>query len=116
MLQFVCDSCSAVKQPGEAWILGHAGEAVGVTTATREVNILSGWDAASAVHPLAVHFCSVQCKEDYIAELFRTKTPKQEVLVERAGPAEIVIERTTAAPAADKVVTKVKYRKPRQHH
>ena len=70
MLQFRCDSCEAVKTAGEVWILGLAAEAVGFTAARREVNILSGWDYANAVHPLAVHFCSESCKDHYINKLF----------------------------------------------
>jgi hypothetical protein len=70
MIKFSCDSCQAVKAPDEIWILGLAAEAVGFTAARREVNILSGWDYANAVHPLAVHFCSESCKENYIDKLF----------------------------------------------
>ena len=70
MIQFSCDSCLAVKAPDEIWILGLAAEAVGFTAARREVNILSSWDYANAVHPLAVHFCSESCKENYIDKLF----------------------------------------------
>ena len=70
MIQFVCDSCNTVKAPEETWIVGLAAEAVGFTAARREVNILSTWDNASSVHPLAVHFCSEECKDNYIQKLF----------------------------------------------
>jgi hypothetical protein len=40
MLQFVCDTCSAVKQPEEIWIVGQAAEAMGVVSARREVKLL----------------------------------------------------------------------------
>ena len=70
MVQFSCDSCQALKTRDELWILGLAAEAVGFTAARREVNILSSWDYNSAVHPLAVHFCSESCKENYIDKLF----------------------------------------------
>lgn len=70
MIQFSCDSCQIMKAPDEIWILGLAAEAVGVTAARREVNILSSWDHSNAVHPLAVHFCSDACKENYIDKLF----------------------------------------------
>jgi hypothetical protein len=62
MFQYVCDSCSAVKQPEETWILGIAAEAVAPTAARREVNILSRWDPVTAADPLAVHFCSLECR------------------------------------------------------
>lgn len=72
MIQFACDSCSVVKAPNEVWILGLAAESLGVTASRREVTILHAWDASRAVTPLAVHFCSVECKEDYMASLFGT--------------------------------------------
>jgi hypothetical protein len=70
MIQFLCDTCSAIKQPGETWILGLAAEAVGLTGARREVAIMSDWDRPRAVHPLAVHFCSEACKDAYMDRLF----------------------------------------------
>jgi hypothetical protein len=104
MFQYVCDSCSAVKQPEETWILGIAAEAVAPTAARREVNILSRWDPVTAADPLAVHFCSLECRDDYMARVFGTTAPKGEVVVETMEPAEVVIERTV--PTAEKVVTK----------
>jgi len=70
MIQFACDSCGKIKKEGDAWILGLAAENVGISSARREINILSGWSEAEAKHPLAVHFCSERCKEKYIRELF----------------------------------------------
>jgi hypothetical protein len=93
MIQFLCDWCSGVKQPEETWILGHAAEAVGVTSARREVTLLSGWDWQRAVHPLAVHFCSLECKEKYMAELFGPEVKTEEAVVERTVPAGVVVER-----------------------
>jgi hypothetical protein len=80
MIQFVCDWCSAVKLPEEVWVLGRAAEAVGVTSARREVTILSGWTRELALHPLAVHFCTLECKDKYMAQLFN-----QEVETERGN-------------------------------
>jgi hypothetical protein len=70
MIQFVCDTCSAIKQPSEAWIVGQAAEAVGAVSARREVTIQSVWDRTTILHPLAVHFCSVQCKDEYMDRVF----------------------------------------------
>ena len=109
MIQFVCDSCSAVKEPSETWIVGTAAEAVGVTAARREVTIQSAWDEATAVHPLAVHFCSVKCEDTYMAELFAPDSAAEERGIERT--AETVVERR--GPAVQRVVTKVKRRSPR---
>src|SRR5437667_10694949 len=50
MIQFMCDSCGRVKEASDAWIVGRAAEAVGVTAARREVTIQSAWDRATALH------------------------------------------------------------------
>ena len=104
MLQFVCDSCSVVKDPDDVWILGLAAEAVGVTAARREVNLLSGWDRDSAVHPLAVHFCSVECKDRYMQALFGRDSgdelvEEDTVLTEEVDPDDYVETTTTTRPA-----------------
>jgi hypothetical protein len=112
MIQFVCDWCSRVKKSesaGEGWILGTAAEAVATTAARREVTILSSWDRLRVVDPLAVHFCSVECKDNYMAQLFAPRETVEEVLVERTVPAEVVVERTI--PRRKRVVTKTQRRK-----
>jgi hypothetical protein len=70
MLQFVCDYCANIKQPGEIWINGMAAENVGTQAARREAIIDPVWHHQRAVAPLAVHFCCVDCKDKYLAELF----------------------------------------------
>jgi len=106
MIQYLCETCSAVKAAGEAWLLGLAAEAVGVTSASREVPIQSEWDSATAVHPLAVHFCSIECKDEYMARLFAPEVPIKEVVVERAAPVEVVVERVV--PDKRRVITKAR--------
>ena len=70
MVAFICDSCGKVKKPAQDWVLGLAAENVGAVSARREVNILSRWAEAQAVHPLAVHFCSERCKDKYLKKMF----------------------------------------------
>ena len=70
MIAFSCDTCGKRKRPEQDWILGMAAESLGAVSARREVNILSTWAEAQAVHPLAVHFCSERCKERYMKKLF----------------------------------------------
>jgi hypothetical protein len=112
MIQYACDTCSAVKGPEEVWIVGLAAEAVGITSARREINIQSVWSRTTAVHPFAVHFCSRQCKDEYMARLFAPEAPVKEVVVERAVPAEIVVQRTV--PETESVATKTrKVRRPK---
>ena len=115
MIEYVCDTCSAMKKAKETWIVGLAAEAVGVTSARREANIESAWSRETAVHPLAVHFCSIQCKDEYMARLFAPEaaveaTPVEEVVVKRRAPTEVVIAPTVLAkerlPRKEKVVIK----------
>jgi|SRR6185437_257097 len=106
MIQFVCDNCSAIKRPEEEWIVGHAAEQVGAVSARREIAIQSAWDRANTLHPLAVHFCSVQCKDEYMSRLFDTDIPVEEVLVERSVPTQVVVERL--GPGRKAVVTKTR--------
>lgn len=106
MIQYVCETCSAVKGPDEVWIVGLAAEAVGAVSARREMNIQSRWNRATALHPLAVHFCSTQCKDEYMARLFAPEVPAEEEMSERMVPTEIIIERVV--PETKRVVTKMR--------
>jgi hypothetical protein len=70
MIRFQCDGCGRLKEDGEVWILGFAAENIGVTSARREISIASSWDRPRAVEPLAVHFCSDECRGAYMDALF----------------------------------------------
>ncbi len=70
MLQFVCDYCGNVKEPDETWINGVAAENVGTQAARREVVVDPSWRRERAILPFAVHFCSIECKDNYLGELF----------------------------------------------
>jgi hypothetical protein len=64
MIQVVCETCGKVKAVGDFWILG-------LTSANGEIDMLSGWfELEEATHPRAVHFCSIECKDKYIAKAF----------------------------------------------
>jgi hypothetical protein len=82
MILFACDWCEIVKQPGEQWILGMGLEQVALTAARREIDILPIWDDARAVHPLAVHFCCQEHKDNYVAMMFETEPVPTQVVVE----------------------------------
>jgi hypothetical protein len=85
MIRFDCDWCRRTKASDEIWILGLAAEAIGVTAARREITILPIWTRDRAVHPLAVHFCCEECKDDYMAQLFNDKPAlATDVVVETA--------------------------------
>lgn len=112
MLQFVCDYCANVKEPRETWINGVAAENVGTQAARREVLIDPSWHYDRAVLPLAVHFCSVECQEQYVAELFQRPASLLEVetvTVDRAAGTRTVRASTKpATKVGGKVATKKK--------
>src|SRR5215472_17763472 len=110
MIQFVCDTCGAIKQACEAWIVGHASETVGAVSARREVAIESVWDRTTTLHPLAVHFCSVQCKDEYMDRLFVAHPRAREVVIGHNAVAveQVVPERTRATRRSRKVPKKRK--------
>jgi hypothetical protein len=123
MIEYVCDSCRRVKDPDEIWILGLAAEAVGVTAARREVSIISVWDRDNAVHPLAVHFCSEECKDNYLQMLFgNTEQPTPAVITEvvarkvrRQAPVVTTeVVRGKVGRKTPRVVKKTKVRKARR--
>lgn len=87
MLQFSCDLCGNLKGPGETWISGVAAENVGTQAARREVVIDAVWRRERAVLPLAVHFCSVECKDQYLAELFNQPASLLEIESAEGEPA-----------------------------
>jgi hypothetical protein len=70
MVRFQCDTCGRLKEENDIWILGFAAENIGVTSARREIEISEVWERARAVQPLAVHFCSDQCRAKYLNALF----------------------------------------------
>lgn len=70
MVRFQCDTCGRLKEENDIWILGFAAENIGVTSARREIEIAEVWEQARAVEPLAVHFCSDQCRAKYLNALF----------------------------------------------
>ena len=70
MVKFVCDTCGRTKRTGQDWILGLAAESIGAQSARKELNILSTWAEAQAVHPLAVHLCSERCEDKCMRKLF----------------------------------------------
>jgi hypothetical protein len=100
MLQFVCDYCENVKLPDEVWINGIAAENVGTQAARREVVIDPSWRRERAVLPFAVHFCSVQCKDSYLAELFNKPAVLLEVKSAEGKPDGLRVVRAKKTPVS----------------
>lgn len=111
MIRFQCDTCGRLKDADETWILGFAAENIGVTSARREVSISATWDRPRAVEPLAVHFCSDECRADYMNALFgenpatregRVTTTRRRI--KRVVPGAVV--ETLVAEGAEPVVNR----------
>jgi hypothetical protein len=100
MLQFTCDYCENVKLPAEVWINGIGIENVGTQAARREVVIDPAWKRERALLPFAVHFCSVECKDRYLAELFNKPAVLLEVQNSEVGPEGRRIVRVKKTPTA----------------
>ncbi len=114
MVVFECDWCKAIKKDGAAWLMGLAAESIGITAARREITILPGWDSAQACHPLAVHFCSGDHKDKYMAALFETEAlPAETVIKSRATVApNAAIERQYLRTASVRSITSGKKKRP----
>src|SRR5438552_4928144 len=63
-----------------------------VTSARQEVTIQSDWDRTTAVHPLAIHFCSMECKDEYMARLFAPQKLVKKGWVGGPPPVESVFD------------------------
>lgn len=111
-----------MKTRGEIWILGFAGESLGVTAARREITIVDTWDDDQAVQPLAVHFCCDECRAEYMQKLFG-ETPETAIgtvvrmrkrerkHVQRVIPGAVV-DTAVRGKKRPKVRTSIKRRKP----
>lgn len=109
MLTFICDYCAAIKQPGESWLNGLAAENVGTQAARREVVIDPVWRYERSVLPLAVHFCSVECKDNYVTQLFQRPAELLEVervTIDRDSASRTVLARKKRVTAGAAVKTK----------
>jgi hypothetical protein len=107
MLQFACDFCGNVKQAGESWINGMAAENVGTQAARREVVIDPVWRRERAVLPFAVHFCSAECKNNYLATLFDRPAALLEIESAKTEPATgRRVVRARKEPVADTIRTR----------
>jgi hypothetical protein len=94
MLRYECDNCHRFKNNDEAWILGFAAERIGAVSARREITIANSWDEDRAVNLLAVHFCSDECRAEYMQAMFG----------DDSAP---VIRELELVPQKERVVTKL---------
>lgn len=67
MITVTCDQCKVVRQPGEEWVLGYDIESVSPSGVRRAINFLDHWDARRMDELGAIHLCSLECRDDYLA-------------------------------------------------
>jgi hypothetical protein len=106
MRTYVCDWCNRPKKAGVHWILGFAAERVTSSGVQREISIEAAWSERRADHPLAVHFCSEEHKDFYIAALFRNQKRASSVASAARKKRSRHVERSVTALGAVSVQTK----------
>jgi hypothetical protein len=72
MIEIKCDSCDAVRRPnqeirnGDGWIMGWDLLTESSYAVQRSIRFLDHWDDRRIAELGAIHFCSVECKDDYL--------------------------------------------------
>ena len=66
MVKVTCDTCSAQRKHGEEWVLGYDIESVSQSGVRRAITFLDRWDSRRMDELGAIHFCSLQCKQEYM--------------------------------------------------
>jgi hypothetical protein len=73
MVEIKCDACDTVRRPneetrknGHEWILGWDLLSESSNAVQRSIRFLDRWDDRRVTEFGAVHFCSVECRDDYI--------------------------------------------------
>jgi len=81
MIRITCDACGTVKRRGQPeWIIGYDLQYDTPRATGRSLSFFDHWDDARVLERGAVHFCSPECKEAYIASnTVAIKAPKKKV-------------------------------------
>ncbi|GAC1652829.1 MAG: hypothetical protein NVS9B15_13410 [Acidobacteriaceae bacterium] len=66
MINVICDSCDVKRKAGEEWVLGYDIESVSPNGVRRAITFLDRWDPRRMDELGAIHFCSLECKSDYL--------------------------------------------------
>jgi hypothetical protein len=71
-MEFFCKTCGKRKGDSDGWLLGLEGSGKPVMKYT--FNLLTKWDEQRACAPNAVHFCSAECQNKYVAKNYGDDT------------------------------------------
>ena len=69
MVTITCDNCGAAKDQSRRspeWIQGYDIGAESPKAVSRSIRFLDRWDPARVLELGAIHFCSAQCRDEYI--------------------------------------------------
>ena len=68
MIRITCDTCGVLRNSRQqGWILGYDLRVDTPQTVSRSISFFAEWDDSRILERGAIHFCSLKCKEDYIA-------------------------------------------------
>ena len=67
MVKVICDTCDVERNSGEEWVLGYDIESVSPNGVRRAITFLDRWDSRRMDELGAIHFCSLECKDKYLA-------------------------------------------------
>lgn len=77
MIRITCDTCGAVRRAkGPEWTIGYDLQYDTPRAVGRSLSFFDRWDDSRVLERGAVHFCSPECKEQYIAANTTTVTRK----------------------------------------
>jgi hypothetical protein len=81
MIKITCDTCGTVKSAGQPeWIIGYDLQFDTPRAVGRSLSFYEHWDNSRILERGAVHFCSPECKEAYVASnTLATKAPKKKI-------------------------------------
>jgi len=64
----MCDTCGIVRSPRQQdWILGYDLMLDTPQTVSRSISFFDTWNDSRILQRGAIHFCSPECKEAYVA-------------------------------------------------
>ncbi len=70
MVQIICDTCGdTMPDPmpsGFEWIMGYDLQIESVNALQRSVRFLEHWDNRRILEVGAIHFCSLECRNNYV--------------------------------------------------
>ncbi len=71
MVRITCDNCGAERPEtlpsNREWVLGYDLELEAPNAVQRSIRFLDRWDNRRVLELGAIHLCSLQCRDEYLA-------------------------------------------------